>query len=246
MSLDQGKTTVSLPQGKQLTVTAAALTTGQVTQKSVSVGEADQGMTLMLASTATKFGPYNSVQHFEIKSTAGSLSFAIAEVDYYAPEEAATFAQGATADTAKQPATVIALTAATLAITRALHGGNLIVVDKADGSTLTLPAATGTGTEIEVIVKTTITSVGLVIEVNAAPGTDTMQGGVLVMNDTDGSMSGFEALAASDTMTMNGTTTGGLKGDRFTLKDIATGIWQVTGVMAGTGSEATPFSAAVP
>lgn len=37
----------------------------------------------------------------------------------------------------------------------------------------------------------------------------------------------FETAAASDTITMNGTTTGGLVGDRILLKDIAAGFWQV-------------------
>ena len=55
----------------------------------------------------------------------------------------------------------------------------------------------------------------------------------------------FETAAASDTITMNGTTTGGLVGDRILLKDIAAGFWQVQVIGAATGTEATPFSATV-
>jgi hypothetical protein len=51
----------------------------------------------------------------------------------------------------------------------------------------------------------------------------------------------FEAGADTDRINMNGTTTGGLKGTKIELEDIATDTWQVHLVGAATGTEATPF-----
>ena len=54
-------------------------------------------------------------------------------------------------------------------------------------------------------------------------------------------------MAASDTITINGGTTGGQIGDYLELVDIATDQWHVRGVMRClTGvNPATPFSATV-
>ena len=44
---------------------------------------------------------------------------------------------------------------------------------------------------------------------------------------------------------MNGSTTGGIAGDIVELEDIATNLWSVKVLGSATGTEATPFSAAV-
>jgi hypothetical protein len=44
---------------------------------------------------------------------------------------------------------------------------------------------------------------------------------------------------------MDGSTKGGIKGDRVILKDVAAGLWSVTVIGSATGTEATPFSSAV-
>ena len=71
-----------------------------------------------------------------------------------------------------------------------------------------------------------------------------------VTNDsTDGgtaSLISWPTVAASDTITLNGTTTGGVNiGDYVLLTDIATDQYSVSGLLNASGSEATPFSAAV-
>jgi hypothetical protein len=139
-------------------------------------------------------------------------------------------------------ARVVNLTAATLAVTQASHDSKIITVNRAAGSTLTLPAATGSGTKLHVIIGTTVTSNAVIIQVT---GNDTMTGNAIVCNDTDDSVSGFETAADSDTITLNGTTTGGIKGDSVELVDIAADLWWVRVNSSATGSEATPFSAAV-
>lgn len=138
---------------------------------------------------------------------------------------------------------VVDLTAATLTVTEATHDGKVITVNKADGSTLTLPAATGSGAKITVFIGTTVTSNAVVVQV--ADATDVMAGTVWMANDTDNSVSAFETAADSDTITMNGSTKGGIKGDKIELVDVASNLWSVQAFLQGTGTEATPFSAAV-
>jgi hypothetical protein len=55
----------------------------------------------------------------------------------------------------------------------------------------------------------------------------------------------FSTLPASDTITMNGSTTGGLIGSYVQVTDLATGYYLVQGSLVGSGTPATPFSAAV-
>ena len=51
--------------------------------------------------------------------------------------------------------------------------------------------------------------------------------------------------AASDTITLDGSTTGGLAGSIITCKAIGENRWGVQVHTGGTGDLATPFSAAV-
>lgn len=131
----------------------------------------------------------------------------------------------------------------------AADANTAVTVNAAAGLTLTLPAATATGRRYEVIIGTTITSNSVVIKVASA--TDWMAGQIFVSSDNaaDAAISFETATGAigsrSDTITLNGTTTGGLAGDRFALVDIASGQWELTGFMSATGTEVTPLSAAV-
>ncbi len=125
----------------------------------------------------------------------------------------------------------------------------VLTVNAAAGLTLTLPPATATGRCYEIVIGTTVTSNNVIIRV--ASGSDWMTGQVFVSSDNaaDATIS-FEtatgALASrSDTITLNGTTTGGREGDRFILTDIGAGQWELTGWTSATGTEVTPLSAAV-
>ena len=56
----------------------------------------------------------------------------------------------------------------------------------------------------------------------------------------------WKTASDSDTMTFNATTTGGVQiGDWVELTDVASNTWMVYGYTTTSGSEATPFSAAV-
>jgi len=135
---------------------------------------------------------------------------------------------------------------ATDAITSVEHAGRTLLLGEVGGNalvTLTLPAATGSGDIYKFIVSVVNTS-SYVIKV--ADATDTIDGSVILHQDGGETMLSFNTAADSDTITLNGTTTGGVSiGDEFTLVDIATNQYAVKGVLTASGSEATPFSATV-
>jgi len=137
--------------------------------------------------------------------------------------------------------------AATDAITTIEHAGRTLLLGEVGGNalvTLTLPDATGSGATYKFIV-TVVNSSSYVIK---APDANNTIDGIMLYLDEDGTaVTGFPTVAASDTITVNGGTTGGQIGDYLELVDIATDQWHVRGVMrclAGV-DPATPFSATV-
>lgn len=135
-------------------------------------------------------------------------------------------------------AVAASVTSATLAVD-STYNGQLIPLNRAGGMTVTLPAATGSQAVYRFVVGTTFTSSGIIQVANAS---DTMNG---LASVGGGTASVFGTLPASDTITMNGSTTGGLAGSYIELVDVATGDWVVRAALVGSGSPATPFSAAV-
>lgn len=132
----------------------------------------------------------------------------------------------------------------TLSVTEALHDGKTILLDTAAGSVCTLPAATGSGARFRFVVSVVATSNSHKIQV--ANASDVMQGFALSAQDGGDTNVLFETASTSDTITLNRTTTGSTqKGEFFVLEDIGANLWTVWGVIAATGTEATPFSAAV-
>lgn len=123
--------------------------------------------------------------------------------------------------------------------------GKLLNLNVASGCTITLPAATGSGIEFHFVVLTTVTSNNYVIQV--ANSTDTIDG--LILNcddDTSDAVAIWKTAADSDTITLDGSTKGGIIGDTFKLTDIGSGQWLIhAAATSGTGTVATPFSAAV-
>ena len=133
--------------------------------------------------------------------------------------------------------------AATLTVSSAAHSGRTVLLDRAAGQAVTLPAATGSGNSYKFFVVTTITSNTTTIKV--ANATDVMAGMAIVANDGGNTASIFETAATSDTITFDGDTTGGIKGAVVELQDVASGLWSVAIRTAATNTEATPFSATV-
>ena len=132
------------------------------------------------------------------------------------------------------------VTDATVTIAKGPHLGMPIVLNRAAGCTATLPAATGSGNTYNFIGAIDATG-DQIIQVT---GDDTMAGVAYLGNDSAGA-SCFYTAATSDTITLDGSTTGGKKGWRVTCTDIAADTWSVMVMSEASGTEATPFSAAV-
>ena len=136
---------------------------------------------------------------------------------------------------------------ATDAVTITEHAGRTLLLGEVGGNaavTLTLPAATGTGAVYKFIVSVTNTSN---YKIQVADATDTIDGIMLYLDEDGTAVTAFPTVAASDTITLNGGTTGGIIGDYLELIDIATNQYHVRGVMrvAAGANPATPFTAAV-
>ena len=137
----------------------------------------------------------------------------------------------------------VSITGATLTCTKEVHAGRTTVISAVAGCAVTLPAATGTGSVYRFVIGSTITSNSTTIKV--ANATDVMTGRAFVVSDNTAAVLGFATAAASDTITLNGTTLGGLIGDHIEIIDAITGTFAVRVFTAATGTEATPFSATV-
>lgn len=131
-------------------------------------------------------------------------------------------------------------------LTEREHAGRIIVMGTAAGDTVTLPAATGTGNVYTFFTSVTVTSNNNIIQV--ANATDEFLGRIIQTDaDTSDTPTHYPALDADgfDTITMNGTTKGGIKGDWIQITDVAAGMFHLEGHINGTGTVASPLSAAV-
>lgn len=134
-------------------------------------------------------------------------------------------------------------TSSTLTVTAASHAGHTIVLTRAAGIAVTLPAATGTGNKYRFVIGATVTSNSTTIK--AASASDAFCGNAYTVSDGSAAVLGYKVQSGDDTVTFNGTTTGGYIGDEVIVTDIASGLFHVKVESASTGTEATPFSATV-
>ncbi len=156
------------------------------------------------------------------------------------------------------PGNIKVITSST-SLTVASHAGRIIINNTAGAVTFTLPALNATanagvagptdynnlnnlGASFEIFA--TLTKTGNLV-VQAANANDVMVGGAKLIDDSSDNMVGFETVAASDTITLNGSTTGGVTYSKITCTAISSTQWKVDVDTACIGSPATPFSAAV-
>lgn len=132
---------------------------------------------------------------------------------------------------------------ATLSVVRATHRGKMICFDQVSGSVITLPAATGSGDEYEFVVTGTLSSNNHVLKV--ANASDTMAGVLTSATTTTGAGTHEAASGTDDTITMNGTTAGGIPGSYIKVKDVSANLWLVMGHLVASGSLGSPLSATV-
>ena len=143
-------------------------------------------------------------------------------------------------------AVATSVTSATLTLTSAngladAYNGETIPLNLASGQAVTLPASSGSQATYTFFIGTSITSNSTTIKV--ANATDVMVGYASI--GSAGTAGVFASAPTFDTVTLNGSTTGGLVGSIITVKDVATGYWQVSANLNGSGTAATPFSATV-
>lgn len=136
---------------------------------------------------------------------------------------------------------IVTVAAATVTITDEAHVGQRVIFNRAAGVTATLPEATGSGNRYEFI--GAVDASGSQI-IKVADSTDVMMGTAYLGNDSAGA-SCFYTADTSDTITLDGSTRGGLKGWRVVCDDIAVNTWAVVVMSEASGAEATPFSATV-
>lgn len=142
-------------------------------------------------------------------------------------------------------ATRLVSLAVSTTLEQAIHEGRILMLNGTGAAfTQTLPAATGSGAKYTFIVGAVNTSNHLI----KVTGNDVMYGNVITNSTTDTPdlAQPWPTAVDSDTITLNGTTTGGQAiGDIIELIDIATDKWFVLGITTTSGTEATPFSATV-
>lgn len=119
---------------------------------------------------------------------------------------------------------------------------NVIVLNRAAGLAITLPAATGSGVQFDIVVGVTFTGACTI----KCVGNDIMKGFAILGLDGGDTCSFFATASDTDTITFAAdNSTGGIAGARITLKDILADTWAVEVFSDAAGSEATPFSATV-
>ena len=157
------------------------------------------------------------------------------------------------------PANVVDADSST-SLTVASHAGRIVHNNAAGAVTYTLPAinansdsaVAGPGADLNNLsnigatfeIFASITKTGSLV-VQVANSNDVMVGGAKFIDDTSDNMVGFETASTSDTITLNGSTTGGVTFSKITCTAISSTQWKVDVESGCTGSPATPFSAAV-
>ena len=96
------------------------------------------------------------------------------------------------------------------------------------------------GAAFEFVLSTTVTGNFIVKVANSS---DTMVGTAILGSGTTALV--FSTATASDTITLNGTTTGGVGGATITATVVGANRYKVNVVSGATGAVATPFSATV-
>lgn len=120
------------------------------------------------------------------------------------------------------------------------ESGALCLFDSAAGVVYTLPAPV-VGMQFEFLTKVTITSNSAKVLTDSA--STFMVGAAALLNNAAASGEAFSANGTTHrSVNGNGTTTGGIIGDRIRVTAISSTLWAVDAVMVQSGTAATPFA----
>lgn len=139
-----------------------------------------------------------------------------------------------------QKANVISGSGATVTLTAA-QSGSVALFDRAAGIVYTLPSpAVGLYYDFQVL--TTITSNAAKVITSA--GTVLLTGSLInIDTDTSNAVAAWTGDGSTHvSVSMNGTTTGGVAGTFMRFTCISATRWMVSGVIEGSGAVATPFA----
>lgn len=123
------------------------------------------------------------------------------------------------------------------------ESGTLSQFDAATGVVYTLPQITAATIGMEYEFATTVAVTSNSHKVVTFDTATFITGSLLGYSIATASPAGYAANGTTiRSVTENGTTTGGLVGDRFKLTAISLTQWLITGVTVGSGTLATPFA----
>lgn len=216
---------IRIPAGRTIAITGSALSSGAAWWSKSGVDLVRIGA---VSSTPLYLGPFATDVNVEVLMDAGTFSHSFVGDDQQVPESLI-------ADTPS-----VSLTGAY--VVKTSDSGRDFNLNAAAGQAITLPPATGSGRKYTFNVETTISSNTSTIKV--ANSSDTMAG-VAKMGSSGGTSNIFGTAATSDTITMNGTTQGGIAGTRVIIEDFAVNKYVVDYNGVCSGISVTPFSATV-
>ncbi|MGZ5053309.1 MAG: hypothetical protein ACXWAT_00040 [Methylobacter sp.] len=120
------------------------------------------------------------------------------------------------------------------------ESGALCLFDRAAGVVYTLPTPV-IGMQFEFLTTVSITSNAAKVITNLS--TEFLLGEIFAFTTATVAGAGFAADGSTiRAISENGSTTGGLIGDRFIVTAISSTQWAITGVTVGSGTIATPFA----
>lgn len=139
-----------------------------------------------------------------------------------------------------QKANLISGSGATVTLTAA-QSGSIALFDRAAGIVFTLPSP-AVGLYYDFLILTSITSNAAKVITNT--GTVLLVGSLInIDTDTSNAVAAWTADNSTHlSVSMNGTTTGGLVGSLMRFTCISTTRWLVSGTIQGSGTVATPFA----
>lgn len=193
------------------------------------------------------YDQYTVVTTFNSPNNGGETNLEINPVLLYIFVDKTTSAanalafEGAWSAIANNYTRTVDANAATLTLTQG-DNGSTVLMNKADGVVVTLPAATNAikGWSATFVYKTTISSNSGTVQ--GASSADLFNGSLSIIK-SGAAGSTFAANGSSDyKVASNGTTTGGIAGGVFTLTCLGLNSWLVTGNLQGSGSVETPFA----
>lgn len=130
------------------------------------------------------------------------------------------------------------LTGAAYALTAFRYGGmRLLNCQLAAGQAFTLPAANGKMGKYRLFIGITVTGSTTI----HAAGSDVISGLALIAGGSSNGPS-FATAANTNTITLNGTTKGGILGTYIELEDVGAAQWLCKVFGVGSGALVTPFS----